>query len=79
MVSGPTTFPESRLRIPNQPALDSQLAAKLSPQLRYFLSNRVFTPCRAGISLSQRVVSAPIAPVAVISRTANLRHLFRKG
>jgi predicted AAA+ superfamily ATPase len=26
MVSGPTTFPDSRLRIPNQPALDSQIA-----------------------------------------------------
>ena len=26
MVSGPTTFPDSRLRIPNQTALDSQLA-----------------------------------------------------
>jgi hypothetical protein len=26
MVSGPATFPDSRLQIPNQPALDSQLA-----------------------------------------------------
>ncbi|SRR6266404_7611069 len=30
MVSGPTTFPDSRLHIPNQPAPDSQLAVKLS-------------------------------------------------
>jgi hypothetical protein len=29
MGSGPTTFPDSRLFIPNQPALDSQLAARV--------------------------------------------------
>ena len=30
MVSGPTTFPDSRIRIPNQPALDSQLAVRVA-------------------------------------------------
>jgi hypothetical protein len=30
MVSGPTTFPDSRFRIPNQPALDSQVATMAS-------------------------------------------------
>jgi hypothetical protein len=38
MVSGPTNLPDSRLLIPNQPALYSQLAAGLAPQLPVAIS-----------------------------------------
>jgi hypothetical protein len=51
-IFGSTTFPDSRLQIPNQPAIDSQLAARLAPQfiavlIVSFLSQAKFATSRA--------------------------------
>jgi hypothetical protein len=44
MVSGPTTFPDSRLRIPNQPALDSHGVQRWLGELAIALKEETYRP-----------------------------------
>src|SRR5712672_2165345 len=69
MVSGPTTFPDSRLRIPNQPVLDSQLAVACVDEDRRpgrFLltgSANLLTVKTIHESLAGRVEIVPLYPL----------------